>query len=209
MFSRMWLNKLVLFVALLVPALSLLWRMIYGELGAEPVETLHHETGQWGLRILIMTLAITPLRRVTGQTAWLHLRRMLGLYAFFYIFLHLAIYLVLEISFDPYEIEKDLLKRPYMMLGFASFLLMLPMAITSNSWSMKRLGRNWKRLHKAMYVLTPMALLHFLLATKADFLEPLIYIYISLPLFAMRSKRFTISRRKPVDVAKGEEMSSV
>ncbi|MEE4376727.1 MAG: protein-methionine-sulfoxide reductase heme-binding subunit MsrQ [Candidatus Competibacteraceae bacterium] len=167
-----WIGKPLVFILSLLPLLGLFWQ----GLGVNPVETLTHHTGEWGLRLLLITLAITPLRGITGWCWLLRFRRMLGLFAFFYVVLHFATYLVFDQFFDLHAIVQDVLKRPYITVGFAAFLLLIPLAATSTNAMMKRLGgRRWQRLHRLVYAISVLAVLHYLWLVKADLTEPLVY----------------------------------
>jgi sulfoxide reductase heme-binding subunit YedZ len=178
--------KPALFVICLMPLVWLIWDGVHNALGANPIEKITHRTGDWGLRFLLLTLAVTPLRRITGYAPLLRIRRMLGLYAFFYVCLHFLTYLVLDQFFDFNEIAKDILKRPYITVGFSAFVLMIPLAVTSTNQMMKRLGRRWKSLHQLVYVIGVLAILHYLWLVKADLLEPLIYAIILMWLLVAR-----------------------
>lgn len=178
--------KLLVFSLCLLPALSLLYRFFTQQLGAEPVETLLHESGDWGFRLLLVTLALTPLRLITGQSVWIRFRRMLGLYAFFYASMHLSIYLALEHFFDWAEIWKDFVKRPYITVGILAWLLLLPLALTSLKALQKRMGRRWKQLHQLVYVIGMLVVFHYLWLVKKDLLEPLVYGVIFLLLLGVR-----------------------
>ncbi len=168
--------KPLLFVALLAPAAWLVVRAAQGELGANPIEKVTHETGSLALQCLIGSLAITPLRRVTGWNAIIGLRRMVGLFAFFYATLHLLTYVVLDQFFDWPSIAGDLTKRPYIVAGATSVALMLPLAITSTAGWIRRLGgRAWQRLHRLAYVAAAAAVVHFWWLVKADVTEPAMY----------------------------------
>lgn len=169
------LGRALLFIASLIPLGQLLVWLFTGRSGANPVETITHHTGDWGLRFLLLTLAVTPLRRITGWNGLQHYRRMLGLFAFFYVCLHFATYLVFDHFFDPRSIIDDVLKRPYITVGFTAFVLLLPLAATSTNAMMRRLGRNWRRLHRLVYPIAILGVLHFLWLVKADAREPLIY----------------------------------
>ena len=168
-------GKPLVFIVSLIPFGGLLWMGFQGDLGANPVETITHQTGQWGLRFLLITLAVTPLRRLLGWNWLQRFRRMLGLFAFFYVCLHFATYLVFDHFFDLQTISEDVLERPYITVGFSAFLLLIPLAVTSTKAMMKRLGRNWQRLHRLVYLIGILAVLHFLWLVKADYLEPAIY----------------------------------
>jgi sulfoxide reductase heme-binding subunit YedZ len=184
--GRVRLVKVALFLAALAPFGWLLRQALAGDLGANPVETLVHFTGVWTLRLLLLTLAVTPLRRVTGWGWLLRLRRMLGLFVFFYASLHLTAYLVLDQALDWGEIVADIAMRPYITVGFAAFLLLVPLAVTSTRGWVRRLGRRWQRLHRAVYAIGILGVLHFLWLVKADLREPLIYGAILAVLLAWR-----------------------
>ncbi|WP_455211162.1 sulfite oxidase heme-binding subunit YedZ [Kaarinaea lacus] len=169
-----------------MPLLGLIWDGFQGALGANPIEKVTHITGQWTLRFLLLTLFVTPARKLLGWHFILRLRRMLGLYTFFYACLHFLTYLVLDQFFDFDEILKDILKRPYITVGFAAFVLLIPLAVTSTNKMMKRMGRRWKTLHQLVYVIAVLAILHFLWLVKADNLEPLVYAVILILLFTAR-----------------------
>jgi len=165
-------GKILVFMAALLPLASLIWM----EPGANPVETLTHHTGLWGLRFLLLTLAVTPLRRLTGWNWLIRFRRMLGLFAFFYVCLHLGIYLVFDHFFDWRAIGADIVKRPYITVGFLAFLLLIPLAVTSTNGMIRRLGgRRWQQLHQLVYVIGVLAVLHFAWLVKADLLQPAVY----------------------------------
>ncbi|WP_296699980.1 sulfite oxidase heme-binding subunit YedZ [Thiocapsa sp. UBA6158] len=174
------------FLLCLVPLGFLISRGASGALGPNPVEVITHFTGDWTLRLLLVTLAVTPLRRLTGQAWLVRFRRMLGLFAFFYAVLHFTTYLWLDRFFDLGTIAEDVLKRPYITVGFAAFVLMVPLAITSTQDWIRRLGRRWKRLHRAIYAIGVLGVLHYLWLVKADLLEPAIYAIILAVLLGLR-----------------------
>jgi len=169
-------------------------------LGADPVAEIEHFTGLWALRLLLLTLAITPLRRLTGQTVVLQFRRMLGLYAFFYASLHLAAYLVLDLGGYWTQLFEDIAKRPYITVGFLSWLLLVPLAVTSTRGWMRRLGRRWGQLHRAVYAIGVLAVLHFWWLVKSDIREPALYAGILAGLLGwrlvlkLRARRTTAAR---------------
>ena len=168
--------KLLVFVLALLPAAGLAGGLFTGGLGANPVEALTHSTGEWALRFLLLTLAVTPLRRLTGYGSLIRLRRMLGLFAFFYAALHLSTYVALDQFFDAAAIVKDVVKRPYITAGFLGFVLMAPLAATSTAGMIRRLGgRRWQQLHRLVYPCAIAAVVHFLWLVKADLTEPLLY----------------------------------
>ena len=178
--------KPVLFLLCLMPFVILLVAAINDNLGTNPVETLTHETGQWALRFLLIGLAVTPLRRLL-KTAWLiKFRRMLGLFAFFYATLHFITYLWLDQFFDWHEIIIDIPKRPFITIGFVSLLLLLPLVLTSTNAMQRRLGKKWLALHKLVYVIPVLVLIHFVWSLKVDYSEPLSYALVLILLLLMR-----------------------
>ncbi len=192
-FSRMTINrgiKPVVFLLSLIPLTLLVYAAINDRLGANPVETLTHETGLWGLYFLLITLSMTPLKKITGVSWPVSLKRMLGLYAFFYASLHLVIYFWLDQSFQWYAIIEDIVKRPYITLGLTAWLLLLPLALTSNQFSMRLLKKNWKRVHRLVYVAALLVVTHFIWLVKADYAEPLMYLGILLLLLVSRTRIF-------------------
>lgn len=180
--------KPFVFITALVPALWLLGAALADQLGANPIETITRSLGDWALRFLLLTLTITPLRRVTGWRWPLTYRRMLGLFSFFYASLHLLSYLVLDQFFYWPEIWADLIKRPYITVGMISFLLLIPLALTSTRGWMRRLGKNWQRLHRLVYLIAIGGILHFYMLVKADTSDPLIYASILFVLLILRLK---------------------
>lgn len=146
-----------------------------GALGADPVAAIEHFLGLWGLRFLLLSLAVTPLRQLTGWTVLLRFRRMLGLYAFFYVTLHFAAFLVLDLRGYWTEVFTEIVERPYITVGFLAWLLLLPLAATSTQAAMRRLGRLWGRLHKLVYVVALLSILHFWWLVKSDVREPAVY----------------------------------
>lgn len=173
--------KTLVHLLALTPASILAWQIREealtgsGGLGADPVAEIEHRLGLWALRLLMVTLAITPLRQISGQPALLRFRRMLGLYAFFYATLHFAAYLILDLRGYWTQIFEEIVKRPYITVGFAAWLLLLPLALTSTQAAIRRLGRNWARLHRLIYAIAVLAVLHFWWLVKSDVREPLLY----------------------------------
>lgn len=170
--DRLW---YAVFLAALAPFLYGVFLAASGGFGANPIKEATHYTGDWALRLLLVTLALTPLRRITRRNVFVRFRRMLGLYAFFYATLHFGIWLVVDQFFDWGEIVRDIAKRPYITVGFAAFVLLVPLALTSTRAMVARLGTHWRRLHSAVYLVGTLAVIHFLWLVKADKLEPLIY----------------------------------
>ncbi|UDM16554.1 sulfite oxidase heme-binding subunit YedZ [Vogesella sp. XCS3] len=166
--------KALVFVLCLLPLAASLWQALSGQ-AVNPVETLTRDSGSWALNLLLAGLAITPLRRL-GAPGWLlRLRRMLGLYAFFYASVHLLIYLWLDQLFDWPAIVHDIIKRPFITVGMAAFALLLPLAITSTDGWLRRLKRRWGQLHRLVYPLAVLAVVHYLWLVKRDLTEPLLY----------------------------------
>jgi sulfoxide reductase heme-binding subunit YedZ len=168
--------KVAVFLAALLPAARLAWKAYEGTLGANPIEFITLSTGEWTLIFLMATLAVTPLRRITGVHALIRFRRMLGLFAFFYASLHFSIWIVLDQFFDWDAMLKDVAKRPFITAGFTAFVLLLPLALTSTQWAIRKMGgRRWQMLHRLIYVAATAAIIHFWWKVKADTREPAIY----------------------------------
>ena len=168
--------KVVLFLAGLVPLARLGWKAYAGLLGANPIEVITHSTGDWTLIFLCITLAVTPLRKLTRQYWLIQLRRMLGLYAFFYGVLHFTTYIWLDKFFDVSEMIKDVGKRPFITAGFTAFVLMIPLALTSTRGWIRRLGgKRWNWLHKLIYVSAVAGVVHYVWLVKADLTKPIRY----------------------------------
>ncbi len=168
--------KLAIFPACLAPLALLLWKAAMANLGANPVEAITHSTGDWTLRFLLVTLAITPLRQVTGQLWLIRLRRMFGLFAFFYGSLHFLTYVWLDQGFNIHSMTKDVYKRPFITTGFTAFVLLVPLAVTSSRRMIQRLGgRRWQWLHRLIYASAIAGVTHFLWLVKKDISRPLEY----------------------------------
>ena len=179
--------KGVLFLACLIPLAHLLWAFNADELGANPIETITRDTGSWALRFLLISLAITPLRKLSSMNWLLRTRRMLGLYAFFYALLHLVTYVWLDQFFDWPGIAQDILKRPFVTVGFAAFVLLIPLAATSFNAAIRWLGgRRWQSLHRSAYAIAILAVLHYWWLVKRDITQPLIYGLILVALLGFR-----------------------
>ena len=181
--------KPVVFILCLLPFILLFWQALNDSLGTNPVETLTHETGQWALRFLLITLVITPLRRISKINWLIKLRRMLGLFAFFYASMHFITYIWLDRFFDWREILIDIPKRPFITIGFVSFVLLIPLAVTSTRAMQRRLKKKWKVLHRLVYIIPVLVIVHFIWSLKADYTEPFIYAAIFFILMLMRSIR--------------------
>jgi sulfoxide reductase heme-binding subunit YedZ len=181
--------KVVVFLLCLVP-LGMLVLEAVGvaglSLGANPVEELIHRCGKWGLKFLLITLAITPLRRLTGWNWLIRFRRMLGLFAFFYLLLHFLVYAGLDQRFDLAVILEDVAERPYITIGMTALVLLIPLALTSTKGMMRRLGRRWQQLHRLVYPIAILGIWHFYWQVKLDTLEALIYVSILAVLLGYR-----------------------
>ena len=194
--------KPIVFTASLIPFAWLLCGAfgLFGfSLGADPVKKLEHECGTWALNFLLITLLVTPLRQLTGLTHLPRLRRMLGLFAFFYAVLHFTVYLTLDLEFNFRTLFADIAKRPYITIGFLALVLLIPLAVTSTNKMMRRLGRRWQKLHRLIYVIAVLGVWHFYWQVKRDIREPLIYAAI---LAVLLGYRWFKARRKarPVSV---------
>lgn len=163
-------------VTCLVPVVLLAWNTLTDNLGANPIEEITRQTGRWTLRFLLITLAVTPARRLSGWNGLIRLRRMVGLFAFFYASLHFVTYVWLDQFFVVEDILKDVIKRPFITVGFISFVLLIPLAATSTNKMIRRLGgRWWQHLHRLVYVTAIGGVVHYLWLVKADMQQPLIY----------------------------------
>lgn len=194
-------GKPIVFLAMLVPAIWLAWNWWLAfqyqpnGLGFNPQETSNRFTGDWALRFLLLSLAITPLSSLIGSAKPILFRRMIGLYAFFYVCLHITSYVWLDMLFDWVELWADVMKRIYITVGFAAFLLLLPVAVTSTKGWVKRLGaRRWQRLHKVVYVIGVLAVVHFIMMRKGFQIEPLVYASILAVLLAFRWRKLVPAR---------------
>lgn len=179
--------KAFMFLACLYPLLRLVWFAYSDQLGANPIELITRSLGTWTLVFLLITLSITPLRRLSGWSWLIKLRRMAGLYAFFYALLHFITYIWLDQFFDLASIYKDVIKRPFITIGFAAFIMLIPLALTSTNAMMKKLGgKRWQMLHRLVYPIAIFAVLHYWWLVKKDITQPLIYAAILALLLAYR-----------------------
>ncbi|WP_427184996.1 protein-methionine-sulfoxide reductase heme-binding subunit MsrQ [Bordetella bronchialis] len=190
--------KPVLFLLGLFPLARWIWLGTHNGLTANPVEFLTRSAGTWTFVCLLVTLGITPLRRLTGQPALVRLRRMCGLFAFFYGFLHFMTWVAWDRGFDPASMLQDVGERPFITVGFAAFVLMTALALTSTQGAMRRLGKRWQHLHRAVYAIGILALLHlvWLKAGKHDFLQPAVYGTVLAVLLLWRVVAWVLARRK-------------
>ena len=190
--------KPLVFIACLAP-LAWLASGAFGwfgvSLGPDPVKELEHECGKTALNLLLLTLAVTPVRELTSQPQLLRLRRMLGLFAFFYVVLHFTIYLVLDLELNFATLGADIAKRPYITIGFTALLLLIPLAVTSTNGMMRRLGRRWQTLHRLVYLIAVLGVWHFYWQVKRDVREPLLYAGMLAILLGYRVVRARARRR--------------
>lgn len=188
-------SKPVLFLLCTLPFFVLVYNGFTNNLTANPIKEITHFTGEWALRFLLITLSITPLRKITRKNALIRFRRMLGLFTFFYACLHFSTYLVLDQFFDWNEIVLDVAKRPYITVGFSAFVLLIPLAVTSTNKMAQRLGNNWRRLHSLIYPIAVLVIFHYLWLVKADILPPVIYGLILCLLLVLRWPGLKLGKR--------------
>jgi methionine sulfoxide reductase heme-binding subunit len=195
--NRLRTTKIILFAAALVPLGRLLWKALHDGLGANPVEVITHSTGDWTLIFILATLSITPLRRLTRQYRLIGIRRMVGLFAFFYGTLHFLTYIWFDKFFDVHEMLKDIAKRPFITVGFTAFVLLIPLALTSTAGSIRRLGgRNWQRLHRLIYATATLGVIHYWWLVKADIRKPERYAFVLAILLLYRLLFWAGEKRK-------------
>ena len=187
--------KSAVFLLCLAPLGWLVWRGLHGQLGANPIETITHTTGDWTLRFLVITLTVTPARRLLRRPQLIRFRRMLGLFAFFYGCLHLLTYVWLDKFFDLHQMAADVLKRPFITVGATALALLVPLAVTSTSGWIRRLGgRRWNLLHRLIYVSAAAAVVHYYWLVKSDIRKPVLYGAIVALLLAYRAGRSLSNR---------------
>ena len=191
-FNQTYVKRLI-FILSLWPLLSISINIFQDTLGANPIEFIERHFGKWTLIFLCLTLSMTPLRRITNISQWILYRRMLGLFVFFYASIHLLCYIALDYHFDWVDIKNDIIKHRYVLVGFLGWLLLLPLAITSSDKMIRKLKANWKLLHRLIYVIAILGVLHFIWLVKKDITEPLIYAAIISILLILR---LNIFRRK-------------
>ena len=189
--------KVAIWLLALIPLARLIWLGFHDDLGANPVEFVERSLGLWALIILLITLSLTPIRLITGQAWPIQLRRLIGLFMFFYACLHVTTYVWLDFGFVWADIVKDVAKHPRILVGFFAFMLAIPLAATSNSYMIKRLKTNWKKLHQAVYLSAILAVVHFLWLVKKDVTEPLYYAVALALLFAIRIYYKQKASKKP------------
>jgi len=178
--------KVAIFTLCLMPLARLVWLGFNNDLTANPIEFIERSTGFWALFVLLATLSLTPIRLITGRAWQLQLRRMLGLFMFFYVCVHVTVYFWLDYSFVWLDIAKDIVKHPYVLVGFLAFILTIPLAITSNARMMRTLRERWKKLHQLVYLIAILAVVHFWWLVKKDIREPTFYAMVLIVLLGIR-----------------------
>jgi sulfoxide reductase heme-binding subunit YedZ len=202
-------TKVSIFLFCLVPLGVLVWRALTANLGANPVEFIQHATGDWTLRFLVLTLSITPLRKLLKLPELIRFRRMLGLFAFFYACLHFLTYLGPDQSFDLAAIWRDVAKRPFITVGFTAFVLLVPLAITSTAGWIRRLGgRRWQMLHRAIYISAICGVIHYYWLVKSAVLRPLTYAAIVAVLLLWRLGDWLVRRGRTIATAAKTQRAS-
>jgi len=180
--------KFSVFILSSLPFLLISYKIFFNKLGPEPVKEITHFTGEWTLIFICLTLSMSPLKQFTNSSVWISFRRMLGLFVFFYATLHLLTYIGIDYRFDWSQILDDVVKKKYIFIGFAAWLLLLPLAITSSQRMALLLKKNWKRLHRLIYIIAVFGSLHYIWLSKTIFFKPLIYFIIIIVLLAFRIK---------------------
>ena len=178
--------KPIIFLLSFIPFIIIISKIFLNQLGPEPIKEITLHTGEWTLLFLIFTLSMTPLKRLTNLNIWISVRRMLGLFAFFYASLHMLTYIGLDYQFDLSAISKDIFTKKFIFVGFTAWLLMVPLAMTSSKKMMGILKKNWKKLHRLIYLISILGVIHFLWLVKKDLTEPLIYLLIIVILLILR-----------------------
>ena len=178
--------KPIIFLLSSIPFIIIISKIFLNQLGPEPIKEITLHTGEWTLLFLVFTLSMTPLKRLTNLNIWISARRMLGLFAFFYASLHMLTYIGLDYQFDLSAISKDIFTKKFIFVGFTAWLLMVPLAITSSKKMMGILKKNWKKLHRLIYLISILGVIHFLWLVKKDLTEPLIYLVIIVILLILR-----------------------
>ena len=176
------------FILSLTPFLIIFYKIIFNQLGPEPVKEITHHTGEWTLIFICLTLAMSPLKRLTNLGIWISFRRMLGLFVFFYATLHMLTYVIIDYRLDFESISKDILTKKFIFVGFAAWVLLLPLALTSSKKAVIFLKDKWKKIHRLIYIIALLGVIHFIWLVKKDLTEPLIYALIVIVLMLFRYK---------------------
>jgi len=180
--------RVIIFTLSLVPIFYVIYQILTDQLGPEPIKDITHHTGKWTLYFIVITLAMTPLKKITKLNIWISYRRMFGLFIFFYASVHLMTYVGLDYRFDLVSIGDDIVKKKYIFIGFLAWLLLIPLVVTSNKKMIKILKDKWKKLHRLIYLISLFGAIHYLWLVKRDLTEPLIYISVILILLVFRLK---------------------
>ena len=180
--------KISIFFLSLLPILIIFYQIIFNQLGPEPVKEITHVTGNWTLRFIIITLAMTPLQKLTKLNFWISYRRMFGLFVFFYASAHMMTYVGIDYRFDWSSIGDDIVKKKFIFAGFLAWLLLVPLALTSSKRMIRLLRDKWKKLHKLIYIISLLGIIHYLWLVKVVTIEPLIYLIIIVILLTLRIK---------------------
>lgn len=202
--------KILIWIGALVPLVRTVWQAYSGELGANPIEEVIHRMGWWGLVFLMLTLSVTPIRRLSPWKKVIRVRRLLGLFAFTYLSLHFASYVVLDQFFAFGYIVEDIVERPFILVGFSAWLLLIPLAVTSTTGWIRRLGKKWGTLHRLVYVSAGLGVLHYFWKVKADTREPLVFAALLAILFGFRAwnARAKVSRAAAASSPVGQDVQS-
>jgi len=179
-------SKIFVFLLCLWPLYSIIYQIFYNKLGAEPVDKIINHFGEWTLIFIFLTLSMSPLKKITNSLIWIKFRRMLGLFVFFYASIHLLSYVGLDYRFNFPPIINDVLKKKFVFIGFAAWLLLIPLAITSSNKMMRILKHNWKKIHRLIYIIGIFGVLHFVWLSKTIFFKPLIFLFILIILLLFR-----------------------
>ena len=180
--------KILIFFLSLLPILIIFYQIIFNQLGPEPVKEITHVTGNWTLRFIIITLAMTPLQKFTKFNFWISYRRMFGLFVFFYASAHMMTYVGIDYRFDWSSISNDIVKKKFIFVGFLAWLLLVPLALTSSKRMIRLLRDKWQKLHKLIYIISLLGIIHYLWLVKVVTVEPLIYLIIIVILLMLRVK---------------------
>jgi len=191
----------------MLPLADLGLRAVQGRMGANPIERITHQTGWWTLALLVASLAITPLRRLSGMLWLVQYRRLIGLFAFFYGTLHMLTYVWLDQFFDVHSMLRDVVKRPFITMGTLSYVSMIPLALTSTQWSIRKLGKKWQMLHRLAYLSAIAGVIHFLWLVKRDKSEPLMFAVVLAFLFAIRLVYIIKEKRAKAVVRASEQIT--
>ena len=180
--------KIIVFFLSLWPIYIITYQIIFNQLGPEPVDRIINHFGEWTLIFILLTLSMTPMRKITKSLEWIKFRRMLGLFAFFYASIHMLSYVGLDYRFDFTPIINDVLKKKFIFIGFSAWLLLIPLAVTSSEKMVRLLKQNWKKIHKLIYVIAIFGVLHFIWLSKTIFFKPLIFLILLIILLLFRIK---------------------